>query len=206
MALEIQVHKARVAEVLNARDAAVQRLADAYISIRQKTTTIERLQREKDDLLNQPQNSALVNEEFKKRTQSEIARLEGIIQGLQELRTSKNPDFHVKNSNEPPPKYEETKSVQCKACGLTPKKFLILNGSSQNVNNADSDPDQPSFIRFEASSCPLLLGNEPSPTLSFRTSSFPSTPEMRENKEVVRESNDLDYNVCFSAVYLSAKY
>jgi hypothetical protein len=40
----------RVAEALNARDVVVQRLADACVSIRQKTAFIERLEKEKADL------------------------------------------------------------------------------------------------------------------------------------------------------------
>lgn len=45
MALQIEVEKQRAAEALNARDAVVQRLSDAYISIRQKTSIIEELRK-----------------------------------------------------------------------------------------------------------------------------------------------------------------
>jgi len=44
MALEIQIERLRVIEITRARDAALQRLSDAYVSIRQKTNVIEQLQ------------------------------------------------------------------------------------------------------------------------------------------------------------------
>ncbi|KAJ7765691.1 hypothetical protein B0H16DRAFT_1309933, partial [Mycena metata] len=44
MALEVEVERARAAEALSARDAAIQRLSEAYVSLRQKITIIERLQ------------------------------------------------------------------------------------------------------------------------------------------------------------------
>jgi hypothetical protein len=44
MALEIQIERLRVIEITKARDAALQRLSDAYVSIRQKTQVIEQLQ------------------------------------------------------------------------------------------------------------------------------------------------------------------
>ena len=44
MALEIQIERLRVVEITQARDAALQRLSDAYVSIRQKTQVIEQFQ------------------------------------------------------------------------------------------------------------------------------------------------------------------
>ncbi|KAG0706460.1 hypothetical protein DFH29DRAFT_1022344 [Suillus ampliporus] len=44
------MERMRVAEVLSARDTVVERLEDAYISVRQKAATIDRLQRELEDL------------------------------------------------------------------------------------------------------------------------------------------------------------
>ncbi|KAG1799380.1 uncharacterized protein HD556DRAFT_1458136 [Suillus plorans] len=44
------MERMRVAEVIAARDTVVERLEDAYISVRQKSATIDRLQRELDDL------------------------------------------------------------------------------------------------------------------------------------------------------------
>lgn len=48
--LIIQMERMRVAEVLAARDTVVHRLEDAYTSVRQKAATIDRLQRELEDL------------------------------------------------------------------------------------------------------------------------------------------------------------
>ena len=48
MALEIQIERLRVIEITKARDAALQRLSDAYVSIRQKTQVIEQLQQERE--------------------------------------------------------------------------------------------------------------------------------------------------------------
>jgi hypothetical protein len=45
MALEVEVERARAIEALSARDAAIQRLSEACVSVRQKTTIIERLQK-----------------------------------------------------------------------------------------------------------------------------------------------------------------
>ncbi|KAG2139042.1 hypothetical protein DEU56DRAFT_980433 [Suillus clintonianus] len=50
LALVIQMERMRVAEVIAARDTVVERLEDAYISVRQKTATIDQLQREIDNL------------------------------------------------------------------------------------------------------------------------------------------------------------
>lgn len=50
LALIIQMERMRVAEVIAARDTVVERLEDAYVSVRQKSATIDRLQRELDDL------------------------------------------------------------------------------------------------------------------------------------------------------------
>jgi len=47
MALEIQIERMHIIEAMNARDAVVQRLAEAYVSINQKNATIEDLLREK---------------------------------------------------------------------------------------------------------------------------------------------------------------
>jgi hypothetical protein len=48
MALEIQIERLRVIEITKARDAALHRLSDAYVSVRQKTQVIEKLQQERE--------------------------------------------------------------------------------------------------------------------------------------------------------------
>lgn len=50
MAIELQMEKMQLAEATSARDSAVQRLASAYDSIKEKAMTISRLQSEKADL------------------------------------------------------------------------------------------------------------------------------------------------------------
>ncbi|KAG1819769.1 uncharacterized protein BJ212DRAFT_1267581, partial [Suillus subaureus] len=50
LALIIQMERMRVAEVIAARDTVVERLEDAYVSVRQKSATIDRLQCELDNL------------------------------------------------------------------------------------------------------------------------------------------------------------
>ncbi|KAF8162712.1 hypothetical protein B0H34DRAFT_856362 [Crassisporium funariophilum] len=48
MALEIQIERMRVAEISSARDAVLERLSDAYVSIRQKSEIIDQLQQERE--------------------------------------------------------------------------------------------------------------------------------------------------------------
>ncbi|OAX36736.1 hypothetical protein K503DRAFT_857807 [Rhizopogon vinicolor AM-OR11-026] len=50
LTLIIEMERMRVAEVIAARDTVVHRLEDAYTSVRQKAATIDRLQREIEDL------------------------------------------------------------------------------------------------------------------------------------------------------------
>jgi hypothetical protein len=49
MALELQIERLRVAEITNARDAALHRLFDAYAHITEKNALIEKFQAERDD-------------------------------------------------------------------------------------------------------------------------------------------------------------
>lgn len=48
LAIEIQIERLRVVEISKARDAALQRLSEVYVSIRQKNELIEQLQREQE--------------------------------------------------------------------------------------------------------------------------------------------------------------
>ncbi|KAJ7700751.1 hypothetical protein B0H17DRAFT_210911 [Mycena rosella] len=92
MALEVEVERARATEALNARDAAIERLSDAYLSLRQKITIIERLQQA-------PQDKSDVNEQ--------LAALEATVKTLREqlaMATSLNVPLR---SVEPPPSYDE---------------------------------------------------------------------------------------------------
>ena len=116
MAIEIQVERMRVVEAMTARDAVVQRLADAHVSIRQKVAVIDRLELEKDDLrrrlsvLKGPCDEEY--EEEKTKAGSEIDRLQVMIKGLrEEVRLLKEIRSDAgKALPDPPPRYEEGKA------------------------------------------------------------------------------------------------
>ena len=111
MALEIQIERMRLVEIVNARDAAVQRLSDAYVSIRQKQDIIDRLQKEREDkysprftpnsLLRVPTEQADILA-----LKAHIHTLEIIIEELKAA-AKENTLAPVKPSD-PPPNYEET--------------------------------------------------------------------------------------------------
>lgn len=102
MAIEIQLEKLRVVEAMNARDLLVQKLSDAYTSIREKTELIDRLQQTLNTTTNtdhtthsaNPQNWTQVPEILP----NQVADLEALIQDLQ---------IGSRNTMGPPPKYEE---------------------------------------------------------------------------------------------------
>ncbi|KAJ6455947.1 hypothetical protein C8R47DRAFT_1029492, partial [Mycena vitilis] len=60
MALEVEVERARAMEALSARDAAIQRLSEAYVSIRQKMTAIDRLQQQQTSQVQDSANEQVV--------------------------------------------------------------------------------------------------------------------------------------------------
>ncbi|KAJ7778843.1 hypothetical protein DFH07DRAFT_911209 [Mycena maculata] len=96
MALEVEVERARATEALTARDAAIQRLSDAYVSLRQKIAIIERLQQA-------PQDSSSANEQ--------IVALELTIKTLrEEFAMASNSNVPVK-SVDLPPSYDEVRSA-----------------------------------------------------------------------------------------------
>ncbi|KIM87329.1 hypothetical protein PILCRDRAFT_3823 [Piloderma croceum F 1598] len=115
MAIEIQVERMRVVEAITARDAVVQRLNDAHVSIRQKTAIIDHLELEKEDLRRRLLMKGSCDEEYeeeKTKAGSEIDRLQGIIKALREdvkllkeIRTDTG-----KPLTDPPPRYEEGKA------------------------------------------------------------------------------------------------
>lgn len=126
MAIEIQVERLRVVEAMTARDAVVQRLADAHVSIRQKVAIIERLELEKADLerrlftLKGPCNEEY--EEEKTKASSEIDKLQVVIKGLRdevgllkEVRSDPG-----KPLTDPPPRYEEGKADLMKVRSYPP--------------------------------------------------------------------------------------
>ncbi|KXN91932.1 hypothetical protein AN958_11317, partial [Leucoagaricus sp. SymC.cos] len=109
MAIEIQLEKLRVAEAMNARDALVQKLSDAYTSIREKTDLIDRLQQALNSAMNattDASNAAFPTTPHQNWDQiteitglrAQVVELEGLIQDLR---------IGSRNAMGPPPKYEE---------------------------------------------------------------------------------------------------
>jgi hypothetical protein len=103
-----------VIEAMNARDAVVQRLADAYDIINQKNDTIENLKREYGAqcarLLSPSGTRPDADEDGEKRKLHEhIAKLEGVVRNLQEdlkfWRSTNGGDG--RSPSDPPPNYEE---------------------------------------------------------------------------------------------------
>ncbi|KAJ7041943.1 hypothetical protein C8F04DRAFT_111681 [Mycena alexandri] len=95
MALEVEVERTRAAEALSARDAAIQRLSEAYVSLRQKITIIERLQQAP-----QPKPSpSHVNEQ--------VVALEMTIKTLREELTARSTSSVPVKPADPPPSYNE---------------------------------------------------------------------------------------------------
>ncbi|KAF8888233.1 hypothetical protein BD779DRAFT_461367 [Infundibulicybe gibba] len=107
MAIEIQVERARAVEALRARDAAIHRLSEAYISLRQKTTTLERVQQERATYSNFATPLPRNGQETENGLRAEISKLENIIKDLnQELRALKA-SSSTRAISDPPPSYDE---------------------------------------------------------------------------------------------------
>ncbi|KAF8172089.1 hypothetical protein BJ912DRAFT_911328 [Pholiota molesta] len=123
IALELQIERMRVAEAMKARDSALNRLCDAYVSIRQKNEIIERMQEERESNGASPFPTHLI----RVRDTVEIDQLKAHIVTLEatieELRSV------VSKPTDPPPCYEE--NIQ--------KKLLvdrdIQTDESSPVNN-----------------------------------------------------------------------
>ncbi|EJD06218.1 uncharacterized protein FOMMEDRAFT_153619 [Fomitiporia mediterranea MF3/22] len=92
MAIELQMEKMRCVEAVRVRDSAVQRLSSAYDSIKEKATTIGRLQSEKADLECRLANAeARIKEaaeqarvEERQLMEGELARLRDVIRSLKD--------------------------------------------------------------------------------------------------------------------------
>ncbi|KAH6899250.1 hypothetical protein BKA70DRAFT_1115663, partial [Coprinopsis sp. MPI-PUGE-AT-0042] len=122
LALEIQVERMRVVEVLKARDAAVERLADAYTLVRQYSEFIEHLQRERVARGLEKLDPAGVDLSLKDidplpplDSQAHIAALEATIKDLREInKYLKEYDVsEAKSMCDPPPNYEENAIKVC---------------------------------------------------------------------------------------------
>lgn len=101
MALDLQIERLRVGEVMKARDNVLNRLADAYVVIRQKNEIIERMQegRENKGAAPFPTHVIQVQDTVEiDKLKAHIATLEATIEQLRSL--SAKP-------TDPPPCYEE---------------------------------------------------------------------------------------------------
>ncbi|KAF8801448.1 hypothetical protein BYT27DRAFT_7198244 [Phlegmacium glaucopus] len=111
MALEIQIERLRVAEITKARDAALQRLSDAYVSIRQKTKVIDQLQQERDvkGLAPFPINLSSLEERTEiDSLKAHIVNLESIVEELRSTVRRLQRQLPIGcQPLDPPPRYQE---------------------------------------------------------------------------------------------------
>ncbi|KAJ6606095.1 hypothetical protein DFH09DRAFT_1386573 [Mycena vulgaris] len=153
MALEVEVERSRAIEALTARDAAIERLSDAYLSLRQKITIIERLQQATKD----KSSSSTVNEQ--------VAALETTVKNLREqlaMATSLNVPLRCV---EPPPSYNERRKLQ-----------LLQNGIDHT-----NPGHNPQLVR-PASRAPLRVPREtPPPTRPSTSSDNNARPILDDN-------------------------
>ena len=127
MALEIQIERMRLVEIVNARDTAVQRLSDAYVSIRQKQDIIDRLQKEREDkysprftpnsLLRVPTEQADILA-----LKAHIHTLETIIEELKAA--AKENILQPVKPSDPPPNYEETAKASSSTSSSNANSYL----------------------------------------------------------------------------------
>jgi hypothetical protein len=134
MIIEIQTERRRVTEAVNARDAVVQRLADAYESLHQKTVIIEHLQQQA-----QPEPRGDSPFPFKThvggekvemlRMRDEKLRSENTIKDLRdEIKFLKETSPGLLKSPDPPPSYEEG---ALKVCHIISMARNLLEHSSE---------------------------------------------------------------------------
>lgn len=111
MALEIQIERLRVTEIAKARDAALQRVSDAYVSIRQKSQLIEQLQQERGVKGLPPfpiQLSSLEERTEIDCLKAHIVSLETTIKDLQSTVPRLQPQSSIGcQALDPPPCYQE---------------------------------------------------------------------------------------------------
>jgi len=155
MAIEIQLEKLRVVEAMNARDLLVQKLSDAYTSVREKTELIDRLQQALSAATNtsgqttEPQNWSQAPEML----QTQVTDLEALIQDL---------SIGSRNTMGPPPKYEEEDG---KVGDLSFLRIYSLLGQSTVIPDAQT---------ISASTSPLAISTPtlPGPPHKERVSGF----------------------------------
>jgi len=106
MALELQIERLRVAEITNARDAALHRLSDAYAHITEKNVLIEKFQAERDGVDGAAATGLLKSESDPQAAAVEVDSLHAHIHTLEstteDLRTE-IAELNSKLAERPPP-------------------------------------------------------------------------------------------------------
>lgn len=113
MAIEIQIERMRVSEAISARDSTMQRLSEAYVSLRQKAALIETLKQELEASNNGPLPRSptgnlaerLENEKLNAHIlslETTIAELRSEIQSLKDQAAANSRNQIV----DPPPQYD----------------------------------------------------------------------------------------------------
>jgi hypothetical protein len=116
MAIEIQVQRMRAVEAMNARDAVVQRLSDAYVSLGQKNAIIECLRQEqeasqKHGLASSSEFGAATGLVETSKLKAEVSMLEEIVKSLrEEVKFLKETANNATRSLDPPPRYDEART------------------------------------------------------------------------------------------------
>ncbi|KAK0492072.1 hypothetical protein EDD18DRAFT_1358113 [Armillaria luteobubalina] len=109
MAVEIATERMKVTEAMQARDAAVLRLSEAYISLRQKVAIIDRLQSNSHGSENFNESTSYVFGDVGVTETSilkeEIVVLESIVKSLKEEIREQN--AQTAGPTEPPPRYDD---------------------------------------------------------------------------------------------------
>lgn len=175
LAVSAQLERTRLTEALAARDAVVYRLANAYVSIRQKTDTINCLHNEKKQLLKLlhcKNDDASLNYQYAPAGQvnEDTTRLEGAIQELQEeIQLLKNMNLRSGEEEGPPP---------CYTSGPLPRNEAPVPCDSFVTNPS------PPIGQYDYRISPD----------SYRLT--PSVPAATDtHKSVVQEPNELDFKV-----------
>ncbi|KAI5118092.1 hypothetical protein M0805_007742 [Coniferiporia weirii] len=139
MAIELQVEKMRAADATSARDSAVQRLASAYDSIKEKALIIGRLQNEKSELedrlagfegrVKEAAEQARVEE--RRVLEDEMCRLRDVIRQLKENAEEQK---HEPLESTPPLSTEGARAFFSNADSSS--SFLAANEENGNIEKA----------------------------------------------------------------------
>lgn len=110
MVIELQTERRKLNEAMNARDAVVQRLVDAYESILQKSVLIEHLQQkiQQEPRGDSPFPFKADHARDSVGMKDEITRMESIIKDLRdEMKRLKDAPAGLLKPSDPPPSYDE---------------------------------------------------------------------------------------------------